>query len=80
LRDAARRLDIGQWEVKVRGVRVDPRAVRRRLQGRGDRHATLLISPMAGTIRALITHRIRKMSLPPFWENESASFLEGPEQ
>lgn len=57
LRQAARRMNIGHWEVKKRGVQIDPAAMGRRLRGEGTAAATLVISPVQSVVRALITSR-----------------------
>ncbi len=57
LRAALNDRRIGDLEVKKRGVAVDPAAVRRQLQGRGDQQAVLIISPHAGAVRAILARR-----------------------
>ena len=51
LRDVLRARRIGQLEVKKRGVTIDPEAIRRKLQVRGDHSATLLITPLGSSVR-----------------------------
>jgi hypothetical protein len=57
LRAALGERRIGNLEVKKRGVIIDPAAVRRQLQGRGDESAVLIISPCAGAVRAILARR-----------------------
>ncbi len=58
LRTALQARHIGHLEVKKRGVPLDPDTVRKQLQGRGDQSATLLITPHAGSIRAILCQRL----------------------
>lgn len=57
LRDALRRHDVGRVEILVRGLDVDPNALRRRLKPRGPNEASVVLtrvgrSPMAFLCRA----------------------------
>jgi hypothetical protein len=49
---------IGQLEIKKRGVDLDPEKLRRQLKPNGPNAATLLIFPQRGGIRVVIGHRI----------------------
>jgi hypothetical protein len=57
LRGILRERGIGRLEVKKRGVEIDPAAVRRQLQGRGDAEAVLILTPQSGAIRAILARR-----------------------
>jgi len=59
LAPALRERNIGQLEIKKRGVDVDPEALRRGLKLRGTNAATLLITPIAGRPTAILAERIR---------------------
>ena len=50
--------NIGQLEIKKRGVDVDPEKLRRDLKLRGDICATLLITPIASKPAAILAHRL----------------------
>ncbi len=52
-----RRHDIGPLEVKKRGVKIEPNVVRRKVQGKGSRQATLVIAPGNGSVRAILCQR-----------------------
>jgi hypothetical protein len=58
LRAALRRHRIGQLEIKKRGVAIDPQNLRKRVQGRGERRATLVITPMSGKVHAVLCRRV----------------------
>jgi hypothetical protein len=60
LRDIVRSRSLGQLEVKKRGVDVDPDKVRRQLQGRGDASATLILTPHANAVLAVLAQRIQQ--------------------
>jgi hypothetical protein len=49
---------IGRLEVKKRGVDVDPEIVRRRLQGKGDSAATLILARLRKQVRAILARRL----------------------
>jgi hypothetical protein len=49
--------NIGQLEIKKRGVDIDPNKLRRDLKLRGDNAATLLITPIAGRANAILAYR-----------------------
>ena len=51
--------DIGTLEIKKRAVDVDPAALRRRLKPKGNRAATLLISPTIDGVRAFSLNRVK---------------------
>jgi hypothetical protein len=50
--------NIGQLEIKKRGIDLDPDKLRRQLKLRGDNSATLLITPNAGRPIAIIAQRV----------------------
>ncbi len=58
LKQALAYRNIGQLEVKKRGVRLDPHQVRQKLQGRGEQTATLLLTPHAQSVRAVLCRRV----------------------
>ena len=64
LRSAVERHDLGQLEVKKRGVSLDPDEIRRKAQGRGQAQATVLITPHAGSVRAVLCRRLTGDSVP----------------
>jgi hypothetical protein len=59
LRDYCRQRSIGRLEVKKRGVQIDPERLRREIISRGDAHATLLVAPLGGQVRAMVARRLR---------------------
>lgn len=63
LRAWVRREGIGTLEIKKRGVDVDPAVLRRRLKPSGSQSATLVLTPTAHGVRALVVRR-----LPPLAE------------
>jgi hypothetical protein len=50
--------DIGQLEIKKRGVDINPEKLRRDLKLRGNNSATLLITPIAGRATAILAQRV----------------------
>lgn len=58
LRAWVRRERIGTLEIKKRGVDVDPAVLRRRLRPSGARSATLVLTPTADGVRALVVRRL----------------------
>jgi hypothetical protein len=50
--------NIGQLEIKKRGVDLDPDKLRRDLKLRGDNATTLLITPIAGRATAILASRV----------------------
>ena len=50
--------NIGQLEIKKRGVDLDPDKLRRDLKLRGNNAATLLITPIAGRATAILAQRV----------------------
>lgn len=50
--------DIGQLEIKKRGVDHDPATVRRQLDLRGSRSATLLLAPLENRVTAILARRV----------------------
>jgi hypothetical protein len=50
--------NIGQLEIKKRGIELDPDKLRRQLKLRGDNSATLLITPIAARATAILAKRI----------------------
>lgn len=57
LRRALAARDIGTLEIKKRGADVDPALLRKRLKLQGSRHATLVLTRVAGKHTALLTER-----------------------
>lgn len=57
LRSWVREHGIGTLEIKKRGVDVDPAVLRRRLKPRGSRSATIVLTPTAHGVRALVVRR-----------------------
>lgn len=58
VRRLIRERGIARVEVKKRGVPLDPAALAKRLQHReGDRAATLIVTPLAGRVVAILAHR-----------------------
>ncbi|MAP62899.1 MAG: SAM-dependent methyltransferase [Microbacterium sp.] len=55
---ALRARDIGRLEIKKRGVDVDPAALRTKLKLRGDGSATLLLTRIGDTRRAILADRV----------------------
>lgn len=53
-----RQAGIGVLEIKVRGIDVDPAALRRRLKPSGPAAATLIITPTGAGARALVASRV----------------------
>ena len=58
LRSWVRRAGIGTLEIKKRGVELDPAALRRRLKPSGSASATLVVTPTAVGLRALVVRRL----------------------
>lgn len=58
LRGWVREHRIGALEIKVRGLDVDPAALRRRLHPKGRGRATLILTPTPGGARALVVERL----------------------
>ncbi len=58
LRGWVRQHRIGILEIKVRGLNVDPAALRRRLRPKGPNRATLVLTPTAEGARALVAERL----------------------
>lgn len=59
LRGWVREAAIGALEIKVRGLDLDPAALRRRLKLAGPRSATVILTPTPDGARALIARRLR---------------------
>jgi THUMP domain-like/RNA cap guanine-N2 methyltransferase len=57
LRRMIARYDIGQLEIKVRGVRITPERLRAELNPRGSRGATLLVVGGIGPVQVVLAHR-----------------------
>jgi hypothetical protein len=51
--------NIGQLEIKKRGVDIDPEALRRQLKPTGDSSATLLICTIGGSPAVIVAQRYR---------------------
>ncbi|MEE8869245.1 MAG: SAM-dependent methyltransferase [Acidipropionibacterium acidipropionici] len=58
LRSWVRQNRVGALEIKVRGLDVDPAALRRRLHPRGPHAATVILTPTIEGARALVAERI----------------------
>lgn len=58
LRSWVREHRIGALEIKVRGIDVDPAALRRRLRLKGPNRATLILAPTPDGARALVAQRV----------------------
>jgi hypothetical protein len=58
LRGMLRDKQVGRLEIKVRGVKVKPDDLRRQLQPRGEREATILIFQSDGATRVALAHRL----------------------
>jgi THUMP domain-like len=58
LADHLRTRNIGQLEIKKRGIEIDPEALRRDLKLRGDNAATLLLAKIAGRPTAILANRV----------------------
>ncbi|MBO2989608.1 SAM-dependent methyltransferase [Leucobacter tardus] len=58
LRRALAERDIGRLEIKKRGADVDPAGLRTRLNRRGDRRATLVLTRVGGRHTALLAERV----------------------
>ena len=58
LRGWVREHGVGAIEIKVRGLDVDPAALRRRLKPTGKRSATLVLTPTPAGARALVVERL----------------------
>jgi hypothetical protein len=50
--------NIGQLEIKKRGVALDPAELRRQLRLKGDEAATLLLAPIAKRVTAVLARRV----------------------
>jgi len=59
LRTLLRQRNVGRLEVKKRGVSLDPLAVQRKLRGSGTHEATLLITPLKGSVHAIVAQRVK---------------------
>jgi hypothetical protein len=49
---------IGGLEIKKRGVEVDPERLRKEIVGDGDCTVTILVTPVAGKVRAIVARRV----------------------
>jgi hypothetical protein len=58
LKQWVRTKGVGTVEIKKRGVLVDPAKLRKQLVLRGDRAATLLLTPYGGRVLALVVERV----------------------
>ncbi len=58
LKAVLRARDIGQVEVKKRGVSLDPAAVARELSGPGQLHGTLVLTRYQGSVTAIVAERV----------------------
>jgi hypothetical protein len=59
LRSALRRREVGRLEILVRGLDVDPDALRRRLKLKGDAEATVVLTRVGDTPTAFLCHAER---------------------
>jgi len=59
VKKAIRQRNIGDLEIKKRGVRVSPEQLRKELRPKGDESATLLLLPVQRKVRAILAKRIR---------------------
>lgn len=50
---------LGQLEIKKRGVDLQPHFVRRQIIGVGDEAAVIFITPVGGSVRAIVAERLR---------------------
>lgn len=57
LKSALRARGIGRLEIKKRGVDIDPEALRRELDPRGENAATLIVTRVAGRATAILARR-----------------------
>lgn len=60
LRAWVREHRVGTLEIKTRGIDLDPAALRRRLQPKGDASATVIIARTTLGARTLVAHRLAK--------------------
>jgi hypothetical protein len=58
LRTYCRQRRIGRLEVKKRGLDVDPEQLRKDVIGDGDEKATHILSPVLGSLRAIVARRL----------------------
>ncbi|MEX2174628.1 MAG: hypothetical protein WD872_09725 [Pirellulaceae bacterium] len=58
LRAYCRERQIGRLEIKKRGVEIDPEKLRKAVVAEGDASATLIVTPLGATTRALIARRV----------------------
>jgi len=58
LRAYCREHGLGRLEIKKRGVDVDPERLRKEIVGDGDEEATIILTPVAGHVRALFVRRL----------------------
>jgi hypothetical protein len=58
LAEMLRTYQVGQLEIKKRGVEIQLEQLRRELKLHGDKAATLLITPVAGRPTAILAHRV----------------------
>lgn len=58
LKKAIRQRNIGNLEIKKRGVRVSPEQVRQEIRAKGDESAALLLLPVHRKVRAILARRV----------------------
>ena len=54
---------IGRLEVKKRGVDCDPARICRELRNDGEAAGTLIVSPLAGSMVAILAHRLQRLNV-----------------
>jgi hypothetical protein len=62
LKQMLRARGIGRLEVKVRGMRLDPRALQRQLRVPGEKAATLLVAAAGGRTLAILARRVAQIA------------------
>ncbi|HMC10779.1 MAG TPA: hypothetical protein VKH44_05795, partial [Pirellulaceae bacterium] len=62
---------LGRLEIKKRGVDFDPERLRKEIAGDGDNEATMIVTPVAGQVRAIVSQRViaskARQSHPPMF-------------
>ena len=71
LRAYCRQNCLGRLEIKKRGVDFDPERLRKEIAGDGDNEATMIVTPVAGQVRAIVSQRViaskARQSHPPMF-------------
>jgi SAM-dependent methyltransferase len=60
LRAYCRERRLGRLEIKKRGADIDPERLRKEIASEGDEEATIIVAPVSGKTRALITRRLAR--------------------